>query len=60
MGVSAEDTVDFGALAGAEGFIGVKAPDAAEAAFTAEDFVDAGDAAMEVIGDVEEGGIGIG
>jgi hypothetical protein len=46
-------------LAGGEGFVFVEAPGAFEQALAAEDLVEAGDAAGEVVGGVEEGGVGV-
>ena len=60
VGVGAGDAVDFFGLAGAELFGGVEAPGALEEALAAEDFVDAGDAADEAVGGVEDGGVGVG
>jgi hypothetical protein len=60
VGVGGVDAVDFFALAGGEGFVFVEAPDAFEEALAAEDLVEAGDAAGESVGGVEEGGIGVG
>jgi len=60
LGVGGVDAVDFGELAGAEGFVGVEAPGSCEEALAAEDFVDARDAAGVVVGGVEEGGVAVG
>ena len=60
MRVSAVDAVDFGELAGAEGFVLVEAPEAFEQALAAKDFMEAGDAAAEAVGGVEEGGVAVG
>ena len=51
---------DFVGLAGAQCFIFVEAPDALQQALAAEDFVDAGNAAAEIVGGVEDCGIHIG
>src|SRR5437016_5459868 len=56
----AREAVDLFGLAGAESFIGVETPDAFEQSLTPEDLVDAGDAAGEAVGDIEERGVGIG
>ena len=54
------DAVDLFELAGAESFVGIEAPDACQKSLPAEDFVKTGDATVELVGGVEEGGIGIG
>ncbi len=60
VGIGGVDSGNFFGLAGAESFVGVEAPDAFEESLTAEDFVEAGDAAGKMIGGVEEGGVGVG
>ena len=55
--VGLRNASDFVSLAGAELFIFVEAPDALQQALAAEDFVDAGDAAAEVVFGVEDRGI---
>src|SRR5258706_6115489 len=60
VGVGAIDAVYFGALGGAKRFVWVKAPDSFKQSLAAEDFVEAGDAAGEVVGGVEEGGVRVG
>ena len=57
--VGVVDAVDFGELAGAEGFLGIQAPDAFEQPLAAENFVEAGDASGEGICCVEECGVGV-
>lgn len=47
-------------MAGGEGFGGVEAEVGLDQALAAEDFEDAGDAAVEAVGGVEEGGVHIG
>jgi hypothetical protein len=60
VGIGVGDAVEFGGLSGAELFGGVETPDAGEEALAVEDFMDAGDAADEAIGRVENGGVGVG
>jgi hypothetical protein len=60
MRVSAVDAVDLFELAGAEGFVLVEAPDTFQKALAAQDFVQAGDAATEAVGGIEEDGVGVG
>ena len=55
--IGAADSVDFFALAGGEGFLGVQAPGSFEQALTAENFVEACDAAPELIRWIEECGV---
>src|SRR3546814_4737690 len=47
-------------LTRAEAFSRVEAPDAGQQALTVQDLVAAGDAAVEVVGDIEEGGVAVG
>ena len=54
------DAVDLLGLAGAECFVGVQTPDAFEQPLTTKDLVNAGDAAGEIVGDIEERGVGVG
>src|SRR5580693_4969567 len=60
MRISAIDAVNLVHLAGAERFVFVQAPEAVEQALPPQHFVQAGDAAAESIGSVEEGGVAIG
>ena len=60
VGVGGVDAGNFFGLAGAEGFVGVEAPNAFEEALTPENFVKAGDAAGKMISCVEEGCVGVG
>src|SRR3954469_21412739 len=56
----AADPVDFLQLAGTETFRGIEAPDALHQSLPPQDFVTAGDAAVKIIGDVEEGAVAVG
>src|SRR5262249_40929579 len=58
--IAGVDAGNFFALAEAEGFVRVETPDSFEKALAAQDFVKTGNAAGEMIGGVEEGGVGIG
>src|SRR5690606_23159799 len=58
--VGVVDAVDFGGLAGRELFVRVEAPGAGHEALFRENAMDAGDAAGEAVGDIEEGGVVIG
>src|SRR3982751_4922308 len=60
VGMLSADAVDRFALAGAHALARIEAPGAFEKALAAQHFVAAGDAAMEVVGDVEEGAIAVG
>lgn len=60
MRIGGIHAVDFFKLAGAEGFVFVEAPEAFKKALAAEDFVEAGDAAVVGVGGVEEGGVAVG
>ena len=60
MGIGGIDAVDLFALAGAEGFVFVEAPEAFEQSLAAQDFVKPGDAAGETIRGIEEGGVAVG
>ncbi len=60
MRVGAVDAIDVGELAGAEGLVLVKAPESGEETLTAEDFMQARNAAAEGMGGVEEGGVAVG
>src|SRR5437879_1549574 len=52
--------VDLLHLAGAQPFGRIEAPDALHQALPPQDFVTAGDAAVKIVGDVEEGAVAIG
>src|SRR5438309_367003 len=54
MWIRCVNAVDFGELAFAERLCGIDAPDAFEQTLPPQDFVQAGDAAGEVVGSVEE------
>ena len=56
----AADAVDLLALARAQALVRIEAPDAFEQALAAQHLVAAGDAAAEVVGDVEEGAVAVG
>jgi hypothetical protein len=58
--IIAADAVDFHRLAGAERFVGIEAPDAFKQSLATEDFMDSGDTAMEIVGGVEQGRVGVG
>src|SRR6185295_10270067 len=60
VGISGADAVDLLHLARAQAFVRVEAPDAVEQALAAEDFVAAGDYAVEVVGGVEDRGVAVG
>ena len=60
VGVLAADAVDRLALAGAQALARIEAPRAFEQALAAQHLVAAGDAAVEVVGDVEEGAVAVG
>src|SRR3984893_3991675 len=54
------DAVDLLHLAGAEALGGIEAPGSLEQALTPQDLMTAGDAAVEIIGDVEECAVAVG
>jgi hypothetical protein len=58
--VGVGDAAEFGGLAGREFFVGVEARSGGEEPLAAEDFVDAGEAAGEIVGGIEKGGVGVG
>ena len=60
MRIGGMDAVDLCALAGAEGFVFVEAPEAFEQALAVQDFVQSGDAAGETIRGIKEGGVAVG
>ena len=60
VGVLAADAVDLLALPRAQPLVRIEAPDAFEQALAAQHLVAAGDAAAEVVGDVEEGAVAVG
>src|SRR6266498_765167 len=60
IGVLAVNAVDLLALAGAQALLRIEAPDALQQALAAQHFVTAGDAAAELVGDVEERRVAIG
>src|SRR3954470_977398 len=55
----AADAVDFSQLPRAQGLRQIEAPDALHQALPPQDFVAAGDAAVKIIGDVEEGAVAV-
>lgn len=60
MRVGSVHTVDLCHLPETERLMLIQAPEAFEQALAAEDFVEAGDAAVEAIRGVEEGGVAVG
>ena len=60
LGVRGMHAVDLLRLAGTQPFLGVEAPGPFKQALATKDFMAAGDAAPEVVGNVEEGGIAVG
>ena len=54
------DAVDLLALTATERFCRIQAPDAFQQALPAQDLVASGDDAMEVVGDIENGGVAVG
>ena len=60
MGVHLPDPVNLLALSGRESLLGVQAPDALHEALPPQDLMDAGDAALEVMGRIEESAVGVG
>src|ERR1019366_1282831 len=54
------DAVDLMDLAGAEALGGIETPDALQQPLPPQNFVTAGDAAVKIIGDVEEGAVAVG
>src|SRR5882757_3922944 len=56
----AADAVDFSQLPGAQGLRRIEAPDALHQSLPPQNFVAAGDAAVKIIGDVEEGAVAVG
>src|SRR3954451_25121474 len=56
----AVDAVDLVLLAGAEALVRIEAPQALHQALPAQHLMAAGDAAVKIIGDVEEGAVAIG
>jgi len=60
MRIGGADAIDFVGLAGRKIFVGIEAPAAFEQTLAAQNFVDAGDAAMKMMRWIEERGVGIG
>jgi len=60
MRIGATNPVNFLALAGAERFLRVEAPDAFQQALLAQHFVEAGDAPGIVVRNIEQRGVGVG
>ena len=60
MGIGGVDAVDLLLLSGAEGFVGIQAPDSFQEALPPQDLMQAGDAAGEIVRHVEKGCVGIG
>src|SRR3569623_221560 len=58
--VLATDAGDLLHLPGGEALMRIKAPDAVHQSLPPQHLVAAGDAAMEIVGDVEEGAVAIG
>src|SRR4051812_29844355 len=56
----AADAVDFAQLSRTQTLLRVEAPDALHQALAAQDFMTAGDAAMKIVGDVEQRAVAIG
>src|SRR3954453_9921150 len=56
----AADPVDLEHLARAQALPWIEAPDSLHQSLPAQDFVAAGDAAVKIVGDVEEGAVAIG
>ena len=54
------DAVDLLHLAGAEAFMRIEAPQPLHQPLPPQDFMAAGDAAVEIIGDVEERAVAVG
>jgi hypothetical protein len=54
------DAGDFFGLAGGEGFAGIEAAGGGDETLLVQDVEDAGDAAVEVVSDVEDGTVGVG
>lgn len=56
----AADAIDLLHLAGAETLGRIEAPDALQQALPTQDLVATGDAAVKIVGDVEEGAVAVG
>ncbi len=54
------DAVDLLDLAGAEALGGIEAPDTLEQSLPPQNFMTAGDAAVKIVGDVEERAVAVG
>src|SRR5467141_1415927 len=59
MGIRGVNAIDLLLLSGAEGFVGIQAPDTFQEALPPQDFMEARDAAGEIVRHVEKGGVGI-
>ena len=60
IGVLVADAVDLLDLARAQALGGIETPDALHQSLPPQDLVAAGDAAVEIVGDVEEGAVAVG
>jgi hypothetical protein len=60
IGVLFADTVDLLHLAGTQAFLGIEAPDTLQKSLAPQHFVAAGDAAMEIVGNIEERAVAVG
>src|SRR5687767_14939341 len=60
MWIGAADAIDLFSLTWAELLVRIEAPRAVEQALVTEHFVNAGNAAGEIIRGVEDGGVGVG
>ena len=58
--IGAADAVDFFFLARAERLLRIETPEPLQKTLSSEDFVQAGDAALEIVCGVEEDGVAIG
>src|SRR6267154_4114987 len=59
MGIRGVNAIDLLLLSGAEGFVGIQAPDTFQEALPPQDFMEARDAAGEIVRHVEKGCVGI-
>src|SRR6267378_2053657 len=60
MGIGSVDAIDLFSLSGAEGFVGIQAPDTFQEALPPQDLMQSRDAAGEIVRHVEKGRVGIG
>src|SRR5260370_1000352 len=60
MGIGGVDAIDLFSLSGAEGFVGIQAPDTFQEALPPQDLMQSRDAVGEIVRRVEKGCVGIG